>query len=281
MTALCRSEGVQAPHGGERVHLLHVSLIYQPGFKSTGTLLGWFCCNVEKTDGINLSNTNGPVSLTGAELGPVLRDAAGAPLRFLRVPLPGGNRRLATLWPSVRAAADLCLRHCDPLDGGHRQPPAGWAPGCVEDLRSPWMLLDSGNTCFNAGMWCVCVCVWVFFVFFSCFCRGAVPNQHAYQWAGAFGGQLPHQGSFQGSVCRVSFWRPSWWAHWTETCRHEVKIYLNSFYGVSLNVLQQPPYLPWWWAWIIPAWLSTWPHWGASPRTTSRSSSGPSTLTLP
>lgn len=39
-TTLCRSERVQAPHGGERVHLLHVSLIYPPDLKSTLIFLG-------------------------------------------------------------------------------------------------------------------------------------------------------------------------------------------------------------------------------------------------
>lgn len=52
---------------------------------------------MEKIERNNVSNTDLPASLTGAEPGPVLRDPAGAPLCFLCLPLTGGNRRLATL----------------------------------------------------------------------------------------------------------------------------------------------------------------------------------------
>lgn len=55
----------------------------------------------------------------------------------------------------------------------------------------------------------VWLCVRVFV-----FARCAVSYQHANQRAGTSGGELPHQGSFQGSVCGVALRRQnqkSWW----------------------------------------------------------------------
>lgn len=51
-------------------------------------------------------------------------------------------------------------------------------------------------------------------VFVCIFARCVVSDQHANQWAGTFGGKLPNQGSIQGSVCGVSFWRQNKKSRW-------------------------------------------------------------------
>lgn len=71
------------------------------------------------------------VSLLGLEPGPVLRHRARSSLCVLRLPLPGGCGRLATLRPAVRAQTHLCVWHGHSLAGRYRQPAGGRAAGCV------------------------------------------------------------------------------------------------------------------------------------------------------
>lgn len=106
----------------EKEFICCISALDLPHLKSTQLV---FEALWKRMKGIASSPSDPTVARTGAELGPVLRDAARAPLRVLRLPLSGGNGRLATLRPAVGAAADLRVRHRHPLEGRHRQPPAG------------------------------------------------------------------------------------------------------------------------------------------------------------
>lgn len=82
---------------------------------------------------------------------------------------------------------------------GIGSPPQAELQGAFRSSKSQLLSLDSSG-----------VFLFVCCFFFPPSYRGVVPNQHAYQQTGTFGGQLPHPGPFQGSVCRVAFWRPSW-----------------------------------------------------------------------
>lgn len=80
---------------------------------------------------------------------------------------------------------------------GIGSPPQAELQGLFRSSKSQSLFLDS------SGVFLFVCC------FFSPSHRGVVPNQHAYQRTGTIGCQLPHPGSFQGTVCRVAFWRPS------------------------------------------------------------------------
>lgn len=77
------------------------------------------------------------VSLLDLEPGPVLRHCARSPLCFLRLPLPGGCWRLATLRPAVGAQAHLRVRHSHSLARRHWQPSGGRVAGCVDCYPVP------------------------------------------------------------------------------------------------------------------------------------------------
>lgn len=127
-------------------------------------------------------------------------------------------------------------------------------------------------------------------VFVCVFARCVVSNQHAYQWPGTFGSKLPHQGSVQGSLYTVSFWRQnknSRW-DWQIIVTISVLLFLSSQHQhpwsytniallinlmaivfqsllhyellfLSLYITKQPPCHPWWWVWTTLAWPLTSP----------------------
>jgi len=62
----------------------------------------------------------------GAEPGPVLRHPAGSSICVLCLPLSCGCRRLAALWPAVRAQTHLCVWYSYSVAGWHWQSTGSW-----------------------------------------------------------------------------------------------------------------------------------------------------------